>query len=126
MTALWVTDYGLNFKQYQNYRKASYQFSDSHTEGSTTDVLFWNSKESRKKSKNGDTDYEKLEKFFKETNGEIYITSATCQLYTMKLNDVAFEFQDGFKTALRNLHFASARSTDETTAKNLFARVGGK
>jgi hypothetical protein len=63
-----------------------------------------------------------LEKFFRDTNGEIYITEATCQLYTMKINDVKSTFQEGFKAGLRTLHYASTLPTDNETGNKLFSR----
>ena len=69
----------------------------------------------------GQGETEDLVKFFKETNGEIYITEATCRTYTMEIDSyVPIAFNDGFTSALRSLEFAASQPKDSKLANRLF------
>jgi len=51
---------------------------------------------------------EEMKDFFSETQGEVYVSEVSCQLYTMELtNFLKFEFTPNFINGLRSLQFAA-------------------
>jgi len=103
-----------SFAEYESYRTGSFSSEDWSKNNSNADVwlpgLFFNAKSSSSgfRSKKNNTETQKLWKFFSETNGEIYITEATCQMYTMEIDAFSkLEFNPGFINALRSLQHAS-------------------
>ena len=70
--------------------------------------MFWKSQSSSSSFRSNNTETQKLRKFFSDTGGEIYITEATCQMYTMEISSFSkLEFTSDFINALRALQFAS-------------------
>ena len=64
-----------------------------------------------------------MKKFFKETNGEVYVTEATCQVYTMSIyEDVPLVFKSAFTNKLRSLHRASQLPKNDPRGNTIFKR----
>ena len=64
-----------------------------------------------------------MQKFFQETNGEVYISEAKCQIYTMKVRpSVPLKFTKGFENQLRFLHYASKLPNNDPNANTLFKK----
>ena len=83
--------------------------------------MFWKSSKSSLERSSNQGETEDLVKFFEETNGEIYITEATCKTYNMEIDSyVPIAFNDGFTSALRSLEFASSQPKDSKLANRLF------
>jgi len=97
-----------SFAEYESYKTGSFSSEDWSTENENVDLWFFKSKSSSSSLRSNNTESQKLRKFFSETNGEIYITEATCQMYTMEIDAFSkLEFNPGFINALRGLQFAS-------------------
>jgi hypothetical protein len=112
-----------NFQQYDDYRKSSAQFASSETVTVTTGILFWKSKFSAAATQAENSESAKMKKFFQETNGEVYISEASCQTYTMKVRpSVHLNFTKGFENQLRFLHYASKLPIGNRTANTLFKK----
>ena len=64
-----------------------------------------------------------MKKFFRETNGEVYVTEATCQIYTISIKeDVPLVFTGGFANKLRSLHYASKLPKNDARGNTFFKR----
>ena len=110
-----------NFDEYETYKQSSWSSDSITKESSETNILFWKSSKSSLKRSSNQGETEDLVKFFEETNGEIYITEATCKTYNMEIDSyVPIAFNDGFTSALRSLEFASSQPKDSKLANRLF------
>ena len=64
-----------------------------------------------------------MKKFFRETNGEVYVTEATCQIYTISIKgDVPLVFTGSFANKLRSLHYASKLPKNDPRGNTVFKR----
>ena len=65
-----------------------------------------------------------MKKFFKDTNGEVYVTEATCQVYTMSVKeDFPLTFTGAFTNKLKSLHYASKLpKKNDPTGNTIFKR----
>ena len=64
-----------------------------------------------------------MRKFFNDTNGEVYVTVATCQVYTMSIKeDFPLVFTGSFKNKLKSLHYASKLPKNDVTGNTIFKR----
>ena len=65
-----------------------------------------------------------MKKFFKDTNGEVYVTEATCQVYTMGVKeDFPLTFTAAFTNKLKSLHYASKLpKKNDPTGNTIFKR----
>ena len=110
-----------NFDEYETYKQSSWSSDSITKESSETNFVFWKSSKSSLKRSSNQGETEDLVKFFEETNGEIYITEATCKTYNMEIDSyVPIAFNDGFTSALRSLEFASSQPKDSKLANRLF------
>lgn len=110
-----------SFNDYSNYKLKSRSFDDTIEKSSERNLWFWKSSKSSLKrySRQGET--EDLIKFFKETNGEIYVTEAECETYIMEINPyVPLAFTDGFTSALRSLEFAASQPKNSKVSDKIF------
>jgi len=102
-----------NFDEYETYKQSSWSSDSITKESSEKNFLFWKSSKSSLERSSNQGETEDLVKFFEETNGEIYITEATCKTYNMEIDSyVPIAFNDGFTSALRSLEFASSQPKD--------------
>ena len=110
-----------HFDEYETYKQSSWSSDSITKESSEKNFLFWKSSKSSLERSSNQGEAEDLVKFFEETNGEIYITEAECTAYNMEIDlYLPIAFNDGFKSALRSLEFASSQPKDSKLANRLF------
>jgi len=106
------------FADYESYKTGAFSSEDWSTETTTVNLLFWKSQSSSSSFRSSNTENQKLRKFFSDTQGEIYITEATCQMYTMEIDAFSkLAFHPGFVNALRGLQFASTNPNSQLSNK---------
>ena len=110
-----------NFKEYQEYKASSFQFSESSRGSSHINLLFWKSSKSHASRTSESEETQELVKFFSETNGEIYVSEATCITYTMEIGSYTpLDFTDDFKSLLRGIHLAASSPSESAFQKRVF------
>ena len=86
-------------------------------------MLFLSFQKSESTVSSENSQSETMKNFFKDTNGEVYVTEATCQVYTMSVKeDVPLTFTGAFTNKLKSLHYASKLPKNDAKGNSIFKR----